>query len=276
MTTNITLTKRGYSQLAKDIETLITEGKKRASNAASQELVTTYWEIGKRLSEEVLTENAGYKSAVLDKLAKEIAIDSTILHRTILFFKRYSTSPRGSNIKWAHYRELMRIQDQNERTWYENLILTRNLTRDQLLSAINRDSFTLASRTGKQPKTPQITRQTSPTYLYKAFVKRVVDGDTLLLNIDLGFGVLKKQRVRLAGIDAPEIKTPEGEKSFEFILNELAKVDFVMIKTNQIDIYGRYIAKVFYSFTDTKKDLIFLQGKFLNQELLNRGLAEIL
>jgi micrococcal nuclease len=45
-------------------------------------------------------------------------------------------------------------------------------------------------------------------YEYPATIDRVVDGDTIDVNIDLGFSIiLKKQRVRLLGIDAPESRT---------------------------------------------------------------------
>ena len=45
-------------------------------------------------------------------------------------------------------------------------------------------------------------------YLYKCVVTRVIDGDTVDVDVDLGFDVwLKKQRVRLAGIDTPESRT---------------------------------------------------------------------
>ena len=45
-------------------------------------------------------------------------------------------------------------------------------------------------------------------YHYKAKLVRVIDGDTIDVDIDLGFDVwLKRQRVRLAGIDAPESRT---------------------------------------------------------------------
>ena len=44
-------------------------------------------------------------------------------------------------------------------------------------------------------------------YTYKASVTRVVDGDTVIVDIDLGFGVwLREQSVRLAKINAPEMK----------------------------------------------------------------------
>ncbi len=41
-------------------------------------------------------------------------------------------------------------------------------------------------------------------YEYRAIIDRVVDGDTIDVDIDLGFDVwLKKQRIRLRGVDAP-------------------------------------------------------------------------
>jgi micrococcal nuclease len=50
-------------------------------------------------------------------------------------------------------------------------------------------------------------------YNYKVLsVDRVVDGDTVDVVIDLGFYLYKKERVRLSGIDAPEIRTRDSEE----------------------------------------------------------------
>ena len=53
-------------------------------------------------------------------------------------------------------------------------------------------------------------------YEYKCKVVRVVDGDTVDVDIDLGFGVwLRKERVRIMGIDSPESRTRDKvEKAF--------------------------------------------------------------
>jgi len=53
-------------------------------------------------------------------------------------------------------------------------------------------------------------------YEYQAIIKRVVDGDTVDIDIDLGFGVmLKDERVRIMGIDTPESRTRDlTEKKF--------------------------------------------------------------
>ena len=50
-------------------------------------------------------------------------------------------------------------------------------------------------------------------YEYRCVVTRVVDGDTVDIDIDLGFGVwLRKQRVRMYGIDTPESRTKDLEE----------------------------------------------------------------
>jgi len=52
-------------------------------------------------------------------------------------------------------------------------------------------------------------------YTYKVEVTRVVDGDTIDVDVDLGFGMIyKKQRVRLMGIDTPESRTRDLEEKF--------------------------------------------------------------
>ena len=50
-------------------------------------------------------------------------------------------------------------------------------------------------------------------YEYRCRIDRVVDGDTVDVDIDLGFGVwLKKERVRMYGIDTPESRTRDLEE----------------------------------------------------------------
>jgi len=53
-------------------------------------------------------------------------------------------------------------------------------------------------------------------FIYKCVIQRIVDGDTVDVNIDLGFGIWKKkERVRIAGIDTPESRTRDKvEKVF--------------------------------------------------------------
>lgn len=52
-------------------------------------------------------------------------------------------------------------------------------------------------------------------YIYRARVTRVIDGDTVEADVDLGFSVKISTKLRLYGIDAPEIRGKEKEKGAE-------------------------------------------------------------
>ena len=112
---------------------------------------------------------------------------------------------------------------------------------------------------------------------YKAYIERVVDGDTIRVTIDLGFNILHKEILRLKGINAPEMNTAAGKKSARVLNNILKNVPFVILKTMKIDIYGRYVADVFLS-DDEKSDpqKIADAGIYLNQVLLAKGAVEML
>ena len=73
-------------------------------------------------------------------------------------------------------------------------------------------------------------------YEYKANLIKVVDGDTVDVDIDLGFGVwLKDERVRIAGIDTPESRTSDKvEKLFGLAAKKRVQellADKVVLKT---------------------------------------------
>lgn len=127
-------------------------------------------------------------------------------------------------------------------------------------------------------------------YQYFFKVNRVIDGDTVLgdiyldglpnddaTSIDCGFNfwattdgktILKCQRIRLAGLNAPEMDTPEGKISFEWLRTQIqgAVVQLTTIKskdTSKTDIYGRFIG------------FINLRGRDINQELISLGYAAV-
>ena len=55
-------------------------------------------------------------------------------------------------------------------------------------------------------------------YTYDATVIDVHDGDTVTLDVDLGFGTwIRGMRIRLFGINAPELPTPEGKAAAAFL-----------------------------------------------------------
>ena len=81
-------------------------------------------------------------------------------------------------------------------------------------------------------------------YEYRAKINRVVDGDTVDVDIDLGFGVwMHKERVRMMGIDTPESRTRDKvEKAFGIAskdrLKELLPIGSIQVLKTEIDRSG--------------------------------------
>jgi len=87
-------------------------------------------------------------------------------------------------------------------------------------------------------------------WTYPAHVVRVIDGDSVVVDIELGYGVwLHKQHLRLYGIDAPErnrIATrKEGEKSRDFLIDMLNDTDPIWIHSIGKDKYGRWLTDIY-------------------------------
>jgi len=83
-------------------------------------------------------------------------------------------------------------------------------------------------------------------YTYKAEVARVIDGDTIDANIDLGFDVTIKKRIRLAGIDTPESRTRDLEEKKRGLaskdrLVELLDKGTLVVESQSVGKFGRVL-----------------------------------
>jgi micrococcal nuclease len=93
--------------------------------------------------------------------------------------------------------------------------------------------------------------------MYEYHVKKVtnvVDGDTIDVEIDLGFDISFSSRVRLAGIDTPESRTTNkaekvlGLEAKEYVKSKIKDAKDVVIKTEKMDSsekYGRILGWIF-------------------------------
>jgi micrococcal nuclease len=101
-------------------------------------------------------------------------------------------------------------------------------------------------------------------YEYKATINKVVDGDTVDVDIDLGFGiVLANERVRIMGIDTPESRTRDKvEKLFGLAAKDRLKsllgktaILKTQVSKNGEDMKGKF-GRILGDFTvyDSKKD----------------------
>lgn len=116
-------------------------------------------------------------------------------------------------------------------------------------------------------------RRKAKHYTYLAQVERVIDGDTLLLHIHPIFGSFYRERVRLRGIDTPEMPTKEGKRAKAFVETVLAEHKWIGITSTKPDAYDRYLVDVFIPNENDRDQRIVDHGRFLNQMLLDEGLA---
>ncbi len=123
----------------------------------------------------------------------------------------------------------------------------------------------------------RFTQDDKRWFTYLATLERVVDGDTIHVKIDLGFGIIHREIIRLAKINAAESDTAEGKKATAALRKILDGVQFLILRTNKTDIYGRYVADVFFdeNKSETNPQKVADGGIYLNQLLLDRGLVEI-
>jgi micrococcal nuclease len=108
-------------------------------------------------------------------------------------------------------------------------------------------------------------------YRVKQVIK-VVDGDTIDVDIDLGFSISYSQRLRLAGIDTPESRTTDklekslGLESKEYLKSKLKDAKDIVVRTEKPDSsekYGRILGWVYVNG----------DSKSLNEQMIEDGYA---
>ena len=115
-------------------------------------------------------------------------------------------------------------------------------------------------------------------YKYKAKLVRVIDGDTVDAMIDLGFDTWVKKRIRLSGIDAPEVRTRDKEEKVKGFAAK-ARVQEVLdqsdgefyLTSQSLDKYGRCLGEIMVSKNYIRSEKY--HGKSINQLLIKEGHA---
>jgi endonuclease YncB( thermonuclease family) len=110
-------------------------------------------------------------------------------------------------------------------------------------------------------------------WTYPARVGRIVDGDTLTAIVALGESRFAFPRLRLRGIDTPELDTHAGRRAKDAVNEWLAEATTIVIRTQRTDAYGRYLADVKYLPGESDPAIVLSEGIYLNRELLDEGLA---
>lgn len=103
-------------------------------------------------------------------------------------------------------------------------------------------------------------------YFYNCTINNIVDGDTIDCTIDLGFYIKYETRIRLYGIDTPELKDSDPIIRERAMIAKQYLVDTILGKTGTImtykkDKYGRFLGT------------IMVDGININETLIKEGYA---
>ena len=96
-------------------------------------------------------------------------------------------------------------------------------------------------------------------YHYRARLIRVVDGDTIDVDLDLGFHLRARHRLRLLGVDTPERGEPGFAEATATVRQRLEAAQELVVWTVKPDSFGRWLASV------------WADGRLINDELVGMG-----
>ena len=113
-------------------------------------------------------------------------------------------------------------------------------------------------------------------YIYKISPLKVVDGDTIDAEIDLGFDIKVKKRIRFMGINAPESRTKDlEEKARGLAAKDRVKALLdgcgnITLKSHGVGKFGRCLGEIMLDMVDGQEKLTLVS---LNELLINEGHA---
>jgi len=264
-------------------------------------ILNGFWITGKDVDS--YTRESGIS---IQEIAIDIGAAAGSLQKHVRFYRQNPQGCKGEingkPIGWSHYAAVLYIGNKRERDFYLAESAAKSWSSRELRRRIRNNYYenrieANASRVRGRGALKEINQK---LYTYSAEVLKVIDGDTLELNIDVGFQARMRHKVRLRGINCPERKTKKGEEAKCFVEKELfgnilqtqehtntraqAKTPvscapvtcapLVVIRTYKSGKFGRYIVDIWYLHGESDKEVILSQGKLLNQVLLDNKLAQ--
>ena len=116
--------------LLKDLREIIARGRSMAYSAVNAAMINTYWKIGRRIVEEEQhgSKRAEYGTALIQHLAEQLCPDfgNGFSARNLAYYKKFYQffpdpailNARVQNLRWTHFRSLLRVEDPKARLWY--------------------------------------------------------------------------------------------------------------------------------------------------------------
>jgi len=122
----------GYRHLLNKISDTYSQGRVRAAQAVNAQLIETYWQVGRHIVE---FEQAGharaqYGAALIQNLAADLGLRhgkgfsrSNLVYMRLMYLRYPGNAPisqkASHQLSWSHYVELLKVDDELERSFYE-------------------------------------------------------------------------------------------------------------------------------------------------------------
>ncbi len=249
-------------------------------------MVRGYWDAGR-----LAVEYKDSTGMLLKDIAREIEVPGWALQRYTQFYnafpKGYPEKYGNRVVNWTYICCILPVHDAKAREFYLKEACRQGWNKYELTKRIQKDYYGAVEDAAAANQSKTLKPQRQRLYTYAAEVIKIVDADTFDLEIDVGFKTKQEHRVRLRGINAPEVGTSPGRKAKRFVERELGKCvvekplfkgaranrPLVVVKTYKLGAYGRYTVDIYYLPGETAPEKIAENGKLLNQVLVDKGLA---
>jgi len=145
-------TEHNHSILLKDLQALIEKGRNQARAAVNSALSFTYWQVGKRINEEILnSKRAEYGMKVVASIADQLVMlygksfEVRNLRRMMQFSEQFSefeiVSPLVSQLSWTHFIVLLPLKNIEARKFYIKKTIENRWSKRELQKQIERKAF---------------------------------------------------------------------------------------------------------------------------------------
>ena len=242
-----------------------------------------------------------------------LELTADTISRVVQFSRNYPGFPENTTLTFTHYIVLQRIPNVKLRLQLEKTAVRKNMNVAQTRAAVREINAERALPVREKARSLVCERGEPYVYLvrprhdlrgkknfcidcgfkisvdvdggtppkkidFQAVEKRparVVDGDTVDVRIDVGFGIGLDERLRLKGINTPELKTQDGKRARDFLVAYLSQCPAIIIRTSKEGMFGRWLADIYALQGCADPFAIAAKGECVNQLLLDEGLAEV-
>ncbi|HPS29702.1 MAG TPA: PDDEXK nuclease domain-containing protein [bacterium] len=136
--------KENYRNLLNELKSILSKGQAKAYKAVDNIKVQTYWQIGERIVRDEIEnkERADYGKHLVNQISLDLDINKRELYRIIRFFRLYEIVATVSpQLSWNHYKELVDIENNKERMFYQNNAVNKYWSVRELRLQVKNDLF---------------------------------------------------------------------------------------------------------------------------------------